>query len=368
MKRFLAFVIKEFRHIRRDTRTLMILFGIPVAEIVIFGYVVTNEIRQVPVVVLDKSHDDVTRRITERILGSPWFQEETTIRDEKEIDALLKKGHVRLAVIFGQDFGKKLANEGKAPVQVIADGSDPNTARLMVGYLSAIMMQAEKDLNREKGSAGRVLIESRMEYNPELKGAFMFVPGAIAMILMLISAMMTSISIVREKETGTMEAMLVSPLHPLQIILGKVVPYVFIAFADAVIILALGGVIFGVPLRGSILLLMVEVILFIFLSLSLGIFFSTLSSTQMAAMFLSLFALMLPTILLSGFIYPIEDMPVALQWFSLIMPARWFIVILKSIMLKGAGLLFVWKETLILAGMTLAFLLASIKKFTIRLE
>ncbi|HHJ09749.1 MAG TPA: ABC transporter permease [Bacteroidetes bacterium] len=368
MKRFLAFTIKEFRHIHRDTRTLLILFGIPVVEIVIFGYVVTNEIRHVPVVILDKSKDVTTQKITDRILASPWFLEETKVKSEKEIHDLFKRGNVRLAVIFGQDFEKKLMRREKVPVQVIADGSDPNAARLMVGYLTAIVIQAQKDLNKGMDKRGRLFIKSRMEFNPELKGAFMFVPGTIAMILMLISAMMTSISIAREKETGTMEAMLVSPLHPLQIILGKVVPYVVIAFIDAVIIMALGGAIFGVPLKGSLFLLIGEVILFIFLSLSLGIMFSTMSSTQMEAMFLSFFALLLPTVLLSGFIYPVEDMPVALQWFSTLMPARWFIVILKSIMLKGAGFLFVWKETLILAGMTLVFLLVSIKKFTIRLE
>jgi len=368
VNRFWAFTVKEFRHIFRDQRTLLILFGIPVAEIIIFGYVVTNEIRHVPVVILDRAHDDLTRQITERILASPWFEENTAVRGEKELNDLFREGHVRLAVIFEQGFERKMMREGRAHIQLIADGSDPNAARTMVGYLTAILRQAERDLNRGKEVKGGLAVQTRMEFNPELKGAFMFVPGTIAMILMLISAMMTSISIAREKEMGTMEALLVSPLHPLQIILGKVVPYVVIAFLDAVIILALGGVIFGVPLKGSMLLLMGEVILFILLALNLGILFSTLSDTQMQAMFLSFFALLLPTVLLSGFIYPIEDMPVVLQWVTVLMPARWFIVILKSIMLKGAGFLFIWKETLILAGMMLLFLGISIKKFTIRLE
>ena len=368
MNRFWAFTVKEFRHIFRDLRTLLILFGIPVAEIIIFGYVVTNEIRHVPVVILDRSHDDLTRQITERILASPWFEENTAVRGEKELNDLFREGHVRLAVIFEQGFERKMMREGRAHVQLIADGSDPNAARTMVGYLTAILRQAERDLNRGKEVKGGLAVQTRMEFNPELKGAFMFVPGTIAMILMLISAMMTSISIAREKETGTMEALLVSPLHPLQIILGKVAPYVVIAFIDAVIILALGGVIFGVPLKGSMLLLMGEVVLFILLALILGILFSTMSNTQMEAMFFSFFVLLLPTVLLSGFIYPIEDMPVALQWVTVLMPARWFIVILKSIMLKGAGFLFIWKETLILLGMTLVFLGVSMKKFTIRLE
>jgi len=368
MKRMLAFAVKEFRHIRRDVRTLLVLFGIPVVEIIIFGYVVTNEIRYVPVVILDKSHDVTTRRITDRILASPYFIEQTTIRSEQEIDALFKKGNVRLAIVFDRDFEKRLMQSGRAPVQVIADGSDPNAARMMVAYLSAIMAREQQDLNRRQGRSGSLELVPRMEFNPELKGAYMFVPGTIAMILLLISAMMTSVSIAREKETGTLEAMLVSPLHPLEIILGKVAPYVVIAFVDAVIILGLGGVLFGVPVKGSALLLMGEVILYVFLSLSLGIMISTMSPNQMVAIFLSFFALLLPTILLSGFIYPVEDMPEALQWLSLLMPARWFIVILKTVMLKGGGLLFVWKETLIMAGMTLAFLLISVKRFTMRLE
>ena len=368
MRRLLAFAGKEFHHILRDVRTLLILFGIPVAEIIIFGYVVTNEIRYVPVVILDKSHDVTTRKITDKILASPYFVRQTSIHSEKEIDPLFKKGNVRLAIVFDRDFERGLVRTGRAKVQVIADGSDPNAARMMVEYLSAIVAGVQKDLNRQTGTAGGLVLKTRMVFNPELKGAFMFVPGTIAMILILISAMMTSISIAREKETGTMEAMLVSPLHPLQIILGKVIPYVLIAFIDAVIILGLGGALFGVPVKGSALLLMAEVILYIFLSLTLGILISTMSPNQMVAIFLSLFGLMLPTILLSGFIYPVEDMPVALQWFSLVMPARWFIVILKTVMLKGGGMIYVWKETLVLAGMTLVFLLISIKRFTMRLE
>ncbi|NOY36071.1 MAG: ABC transporter permease [Chlorobi bacterium] len=368
MRRFLAFAKKEFRHIMRDPRTLLILFGIPVIQIIIFGYVVTNEIKHVPIVIIDRSHDETTRLITDRILASPYFETVTNTNTGKNIHQWFKKGNVRLTVVFDRQFGKKLIKSGVAQVQVIADGSDPNAARLMVGYLSGILAQAQQEINKQYGMVNPVGIESRMEFNPELKGAFMFVPGTIALIMMLISAMMTSISIAREKEMGTMEAMLVSPLHPLQIVLGKVVPYVAIAFLDAVIILALGQVIFGVPVKGNLVLLLGEVILYIILSLSLGIMISTMSPTQMVAMFISLFVLMMPTILLSGFIFPIENMPEALQWLSLVMPPRWFIIIIKAIMLKGAGLMFVWKETLVLIAMTFAFLLISIKRFTIRLE
>jgi ABC-2 type transport system permease protein len=225
-------------------------------------------------------------------------------------------------------------------------------------------------LKENQLGSGNIMIipEVRMFYNPELKSVFMFVPGIMAMILMLISAMMTSISIAREKEMGTMEVLLVSPLRPLQIIIGKVTPYVFLSFINAFTIIILGNTVFGIPINGSLILLFTESLLFILLALSLGIFISTISKSQQVAMFISLFALMLPTILLSGFIFPIESMPKILQWLSILMPPRWFIVILKSILLKGTGLAFIWKETLILLGMTIFFIIMSVKKFKIRLE
>jgi ABC-2 type transport system permease protein len=207
-----------------------------------------------------------------------------------------------------------------------------------------------------------------MVYNEQLKGSFMFVPGIMALILMLISAMMTSISIVREKEMGTMEILLVSPLKPFQIITGKVVSYIVLAFINAVTILLLGNFVFGVPIQGSVILLLLECILYIILALSLGILISSITDNQQVAMMISGFALMMPVILLSGFIFPIENMPMILQWFCQLMPAKWFIIIIKSIMLKGVGIGYVWKETLILIGMTILFLSISLKKFKIRLD
>lgn len=368
MKRLLAFAQKEFRHILRDTRTLLILFGIPLIQVILFGFVITNEIKQVPAVILDRSHDPTTRLITDRIIASPWFTLVSGINSIGEIDKAFKQGDVRLAIVFKRDFEKQLLNSGKAEIQVVADASDPNAARLMVSYLNGILRQVETDLRKTATGSAGLDLRTRMEFNPELKGAYMFVPGTIALILMLISAMMTSISIAREKESGTLESMLVSPLHPLQIILGKVLPYVSIAFIDALLVLVLGQLVFGVPVQGSMALLLGGVLLYLLLSLSLGIMISTMSPTQMVAMFISLFALMLPTILLSGFIFPIENMPELLQWLSLIMPPRWFIIFLKSVMLKGTGLAYVWKELLILTGMMLFFLLVSIRRFSVRLE
>ena len=214
----------------------------------------------------------------------------------------------------------------------------------------------------------QIIPEVRTQYNKELKGVFMFVPGTMALILMLVSAMMTSISIAREKELGTMEVLLVSPLKPLPIVVGKVIPYIALSFVNAIVIIALSYFVFDMPINGSMIFLLLETLLFIFMALSLGVLISTISDSQLKAMFISMFALMLPTMLLSGFIFPIENMPKVLQWFSSLMPARYFIIIVKSIMIKGTGLFYVWKETLILVGMTLFFLMLSVKKFKVRLE
>lgn len=367
MKRFWGFLTKEFFHIFRDKRTLIILFGIPIAQVLLFGYVVTNEIKDVNIAILDHSKDEVTSEITDKLLSSGYFQLSKIINNEKEIEDIFKEGSIREVIIFEQNFGKKLRKNNKADLQIIADASDANTANLIVNYTSAIV----NDYARTYISANlpvQISSEVRMYYNPELKGVFMFVPGIIAMILILISVLLTSISIVREKEMGTMEILLVSPLKPWQIILGKVIPYFILSFINAALIITIGKFVFGLPIEGSIILLLAVCMLYILLSLSIGIFISTVTDNQQAAMMISQFSLMLPTILLSGFIFPVENMPLILQGICQLMPAKWFIVILKSIMLQGGDISYIWKETLVLFLMTILFMILSIKKFKIRLE
>ncbi len=368
MKRFLGFVKKEFYHIVRDYRTMLIIFGIPVAQLLIFGVVITNEIKDAKIAILDHSKDDISRDITNKLLSSGYFILGQELETTKEIENIFQKGEVNEVLIFEANFADKIEQEGHASIQVIADASDPNMANLLVNYTSGIIRDYEEKVLSKQAIPMQIIPEVRMMYNQGLKGVFMFVPGTMALILMLISAMMTSISIAREKEYGSMEILLASPLRPVQIILGKVMPYVLISFINAVVIFLLGYFVFGLPVRGSTVLLLSESLLFIVLALSLGIFISTISKTQEVAMFISIFALMLPTILLSGFIFPIESMPKILQWISVAMPPRWFIVIIKNIMLKGTGFWFVWKETLILVGITLFFILLSLKKFKVRLE
>mgnify|MGYP003564670747 CR=1 FL=1 len=367
MKRFFAFVKKEWIHIFRDMRTLLILFGIPASQILIFGYVVSMDIKDVKIAVLDLSKDHVTQKITQKIVSSKFFQLHANLDSYGAIEKILRKGDVREVIIFEKSFAEKMGKQQSPSVEMITDGSEPNSARLVANYTQAIILDyMAKEFPAYSGLT-KINSNIRMYYNPTLKDAFMFVPGVMTLILMLICALMTSVTITREKEFGTMEILLVSPLKPVHIILGKVIPYLFLSFVNVIIILVMAYFVFHLPISGSVLLLLAESILFITLALSLGILISTVSHNMQQAMFISLIGLLLPSLLLSGFIFPIENMPLFYQYISLIIPPRWFIVIVKNIMIKGTGIEYVWKETLILTGMTLFFLFVSIKKFRIRL-
>lgn len=368
MNRFIGFLKKEFYHIFRDKRSMLILFGMPIVQIMLFGYVINTDLKDVKMAVLDHSKDEYTAEIINKITSSGYFQLSNNLKSVEQVDAIFRKGDVKLILVFEPDFGKKLVKNSKANVQILTDASDPNTANLEVSYLQGILQNYNVEINKDKQLPSSVQTRSRMYFNANLESVFMFIPGIMATILMLVSAMMTSISIAREKELGTMEILLVSPLNPLQIILGKVTPYLALSFINALVIVGMGYFVFDVPVLGSFALLMAESVLFIFLALSIGIFISTVAKSQQVAMMLSMFVLMLPTIILSGFIFPIRNMPVPLQIISYIIPPKYFIVILKNIMLKGVGFEYVWKETLILLAMTFGFIGLSLKKFKIRLQ
>jgi ABC-2 type transport system permease protein len=366
MRRFRGFVIKELYHIFRDYRTLLILFGMPAVQLLLFGYVITNEIKDAKIAILDQSKDNVTQQITQKILSSGYFLLEKNLSDYRQIDQSFREGKIKLVIVFEPNFASRLQKENHARIQIIGDASDPNTANILVNYARGIINSYWISVNAENIPM-QIIPEVRMQYNPQLKGVYMFVPGIMAMLLMLISALMTSISITREKELGTMELLLVSPLKPIQVIIGKVLPYVFLAFTDACIIILIGKYVFGVPVEGNLGLLLSENFLFITMALSLGILISSITNSQQIAMTVSLVALMLPTILLSGFIFPVENMPVIIQWLCYAMPPKYFITIIKSIMLVGNGLENIWKETLVLVGFTIFFIMLSVKKFKIRL-
>lgn len=359
---------KEFLHIIRDPRTLIIVLGIPLVQILLFGYVITNEIKDAGIAVYDKSHDAVTARLTDKILSSGYFHLVRNISSVDQIEESFKAGNIREVIVFGSDFAERLGRGEDAQIQLITDASEPNTARLMENYTRGIIQNFMEEIRPGADLKQPVSVPVRMLFNPELKGVFMFVPGVMALLLTLISAMITSLSITREKEQGTMEMLLVSPFRPSHIILGKVIPYVVISLINAVVIVILANTVFGLPVRGNLLLLLSECILFVTTALSMGIFISTLTSSQLVAMMISMVGLMMPTMLLSGFIYPIKNMPGLLQLVTNIIPARWFIVIIKNVMIKGTGFSAVIVESSVLAGMTLLFLLLSMKNFNLRLE
>lgn len=368
MRRFLGFIKKEFFHIFRDYRTVIVLFGMPIAQIMLFGYAINTDLKDAHIAILDNSKDEVTTKLTQKILSSGYFKLNTNLNTVSDIEPNFRTGKIKEVIIFEDNFAKKLLKEGTASIQLIADASDPNNANLIVSYTSAIINNFQMELMGDQMVPFQIKPQVRMYYNPEMKSVFMFIPGIITILLMLVSAMMTSISIAREKEMGTMEVLLVSPLKPALIIAGKVIPYVALAFVNALTIILLGRFVFGMHVAGNYFLLLAVCLLFIITALSLGILISTVSKNQMTAMLISFAGLMLPVILLSGFIFPVENMPVVLQWLSNIVPAKWFLVIIKSIVLKGLGASYFWVELLILVGMTVFFITVSARKFKIRLE
>ncbi len=367
MKQLFSFIKKEFLHVFRDRKTLMLLFGLPVVQLTLFGFALTNEVKNAKIVVADYSKDIATKQITEKIEASKYFDVEKSLKSHDEIEAAFKTGKIKLAILFPENFNENLLHLHKAQIQIIADASDINTATTLTNYISAIVADYQRQLMKDASIPLTITPEIRMLYNPELKGEHTFIPGIMAMIMLLICVMMTSISIVREKELGTMEILLVSPFKPLMVIIAKFIPYLLISFFNITSILLISVYALELPIKGSILLLYSESLLFVVTALAIGLLISIQAQSQQTAMFGSLMATMLPTLLLSGFIFPVENMPLPLRIISNVVPSKWFFIIVKSIMIKGAGISVVWKETLVLTGMMLFFLTVSLRKFKIRL-
>ncbi|MEO7961818.1 MAG: ABC transporter permease [Ginsengibacter sp.] len=364
---FFAFVRKEFAHVLRDRKTLLILFVLPIVQILIFGFALTNEVKNSKIIIADYAKDAATQEIINKLAASQYFTIEKQVLSPQLIQSAFKAGKIKMAVVFPANFNETLSHLGKAQIQLIADASDPNTANTLTSYASAIISEYTRERNAETAVPFRILSETKFLYNPQLKGAPNFVPGVMALVLMLVCVMMTAISIVKEKETGTMEVLLVSPFKPVLVILSKAVPYLLLSIINVATIILLSVCVLSLPVNGSVILLFGESILFIITCLSLGILISIKTNSQQVAMLISLMGMLLPTILFSGFMFPIENMPVPLQIFSNAIPAKWYYIIVKSIMIKGLGFLAIWKETLILFGIMLFFLLVSLRSFKIRL-
>lgn len=371
MKQFMSFVHKEFYHIFRDVRTMLILLVMPIVLIILFGYAITTEIKHAPITILDHSRDELSQKITDRLEASEYFRLYRLADDYEEVQSLFRQGKARLAIIFPPQF----ATSPDASVQILADATDPNEATQLTAYATAIIrtqlgMDRHRSINLITSGEAPTTIAPvvHLLYNPQMKGAYNFVPGVMGLILILICAMMTSVGIVKEKEMGTMEVLLVSPLKPVYIILAKAVPYLLLSLVNIITILLLSYFLLEVPIVGSLALLIGVSILYALVSLCLGLLISTVVNTQQAAMLLSGMVLMLPVMLLSGMLYPIENMPVILQWLSDIVPAKWYISAVRDIMIKGLSFPSILKEVGILFGMAVFLVVVSVKRFKVRLN
>ena len=361
-----AFIVKELRHILRDRQTLAILLLLPFAQIVLFGFALRTDVREVRLAVVDPAPDDATLALRSRFAGNPRFRIVTVSPTTTAIEPLLRRGSAEVALVFPTDFAGRLARGTPAQLLLVADGSDPNMGSARSAYASAIIAGYQAEL----GATGRrvqIVPQVRMRFNPTLESVNLFVPGLIALVLTLVTALMTSISLSREKERGTLEILLVSPLRPWQIILGKVLPYLLLAFGNVATALLGAWVVFHVPFRGSVVLLLAASILYSLVGLALGVVIAAHTSSQRAAMLGAMTGTMLPSTLLSGLIFPIASLPEWIRAVTNIVPARWFIVIARGIMLKGVGVVFLWRELAVLGLMLGVLLLLAIRGFKARL-
>jgi ABC-2 type transport system permease protein len=366
MRAFLGFVRKETLHLLRDRQTLAILILFPVVQVMIFGFAVRTDVRDIAIAIVDPTPDVATSELRERIAASDRFHIVGVASSAQGLDLQFRHGSIRQALVLPTDVERRLGRGDSLPVQLLTDGSDPNTGGIMQGYATAIVQRWYRDATPASGAL-RIEAQARMRYNPTLESSHLFVPGLVAFVLTIVSALMTAISISREKETGTMEMLLVSPIRPTAIVAGKVVPYIVLGFVSVLLVLVAARTVFGVPLRGSLVLLLAESGLYIVTALALGIVISTKAPNQRTAMIAALAGLMMPTLLLSGFIFPLDSLPEPLQWLSHLVPARWFLTIVRGIMIKGAGLATLWQETVILVGMTLFLLIKGSHGLAIRL-
>jgi ABC-2 type transport system permease protein len=362
---------KEIYHVLRDRRTLAVLILLPVVQVILFGYSIRTDVRDVRLAVVDPTPDATTIALRDRLAATATFRVIATLPRADALDPLFQTGAAQVAVQLEPGFGERLARGLPARVLIVTDATEPNTGSARQSYVRAVVRQFARDAGGRRGGASApvtIVPQVRMRFNPTRESANLFVPGLMALVLTITSALMTALSLTREKEVGTMEALLVSPLRPWQIIVGKVAPYLGIGFVSVLAVLAEARLVFHVPLRGSVPLLLAEGLLFILVSLSLGILISARTSSQRVAMMGALVGTMLPTTMLSGFVFPVESMPRVLQWLTNVVPAKWFVLIARGIMLKGVGLAYLWQETLVLLLMAAVLLAASARSFRPRLE
>ena len=369
MREFWASVRKEFLHILRDRRTILIVMIMPVIQIILFGFAVSTEVNEARVAVCGDMSDPQVARIVDRIDSNRYLEVTGELSAPEEIEGLFRRNGADAAICFGRDFGSRF-HDGRAQVRIVGDGSDPNTARMITSYIAGVLQDVQQDadisISGEKVPSMTPVV--KLMYNPAMKSSYNFVPGVMGLILMLICSMMTAVSIVREKETGTLELLLVSPVKPLWVILSKLMPYLVLSVFNFTTILLLSHYVMEVPVNGSIALLSLVAVVFVVTSLAIGLLVSEISSTQRTAMLICGMGLTMPTMIFSGIIFPCESMPAVLQWFSDIIPAKWFIIMVKKVMIQGDGFRSIIVEFGILAGMAAVLLAVSIRNFRTRLQ
>lgn len=363
-------VVKEARHVLRDRQTLVILLLMPLVQVLLYGYAIRTDVRGIRTVIVDPTPDATTRGLASRFSASTRHQLVSVQPTTGTMARGFAAGTWRQAVVLPTDVSRRIARREALSVQVITDGSDPNAGNAMKAYAEAIIRRwyAESSGNAAENATPGITVESRMRFNPTMESANLFVPGLIALVVTIVSAMMTAVAITREKEMGTMEMLLVSPLRPSTIVLGKVVPYAVLGLINVGIVLAAAIVVFHVPVRGSMTLLLAMCLLYVITTLAIGIVISTAARTQRTAMLAALGGLLLPTIMLSGFIFPVDSLPAPLHAISAIVPARWFLVIVRGIMLKGSGISVLWQEMLVLSVLTVGLLAVGIRRLSVRLD
>ncbi len=352
MKQFISFVIKEGKHILRDKRTMLILFGMPLVLMLLFGFAITTDVKNVRTIVVTSSMDHLTQQAVDRLAASEYFTIVQVVATPRDAERIIRGQKADMAIVFGPEFASK-----RSGVQFIVDGADPNMAQQWTNYATSVI------LNPDGGA-----VNTKLLYNPQMRSAYNFVPAIMGMLLMLVCAMMTSISIVREKEKGTMEVLLVSPVKPLMIIVAKAIPYLVLAFVILIIILLMARFVLGVPLVGSLFWIIVISLIYILLALSLGLLISNVAKTQLVALLLSAMVLLLPILMLSGMLFPVESMPTVLQWISAIVPPRYYIEAMRKLMIMGVGIQEVAREVMILLGMVALLMTLALVKFNKRLE
>ena len=366
MKQLYTFVKKEFLHVLRDKRTLMVLFGMPIVQILLFGFALSTEVKDTKLAILDQDKTQSSIELISKLDANQYFDIDRNLKSIAEAEDAFKGGKIKMILVIPAQFSQDMNSGKKTQLQLITDGTDLNLANQIYNFMSNIILDFYDQQTLQQNSG--VQPEIRMLYNPQLKGAPNFVPGVMAFILLIICVLMTAIAIVREKETGTMEILLVSPMKPYIIILAKAIPYFILSILILISILILSITVLDLPIKGSLPLLFAISIIFIITNLLIGIVISIVTDSQQTAMLISLIGTMLPTLMLSGFMFPVENMPLPLQVVGNIIPAKWYYEIVKNIMIKGTGLEVVWKHLLVLLGMMTVLFIIAVKKFKIRLE